>query len=427
MEFYQNEFKDDLKSIESNIINNYSGKELLLYTELFIGIAPKAIDAIHFINTVKEKLVTNSIDYLHICLIETNQYSKNIFINNTNLEEENKKLHEHCVETKDKLLISKSLNIRTRILSNYIDKKDEAIECYINYSDLLYDDGNKINKYWIDSTLYILGLWCGEVFTKKNPEKIEEALTIIEKHIYIRNEYNDFNDNIKAFVNAKIEFLQGTNNLNELKKLLDKYLCILENKKLENTSTYRSYILELAVYHESLGEYEKAEELRLKRTSLLEEKHKTDNEAYRQSLSSSHTGLSAFYRFRLNNGDKALYHAEKSLSLKIPEDGQNYGISIYQYAKALSFNGKHIEALKHYENAKKYFKGESSSQLKKKFILELNHAICKTYCYGNKAKEDLAKALNQINTANEEIKAHFRNNKLKVRIQEAEQILLNLK
>ena len=43
------------------------------------------------------------------------------------------------------------------------------------------------------------------------------------------------------------------------------------------------------------------------------------------------------------------------------------------------------------------------------------------------AKEDLVKALDQINTANEEIKAHFQNNQLKVRIQEAEQILLNLK
>jgi hypothetical protein len=427
MEFYQNEFKDDLKSLESNIINNYSGKELLLYTELFIGIAPKAIDEIHFINTVKEKLVADSLDYLHICLIETKQHSKNTFINNTNLEEENKKLHEHCAETKDKQLISKSLNIRTRILSNYIDKKDEAIECYINYSDLLYDDGNKINKYWIDSTLYILGLWCGGVFAKKHPEKIGEALTIIEKHIYIRNEYNDFNDNIKSFVNAKIEFLQGTNNLNELKKLLDKYLSILVEKKLENTSSYRSYIRDLAGYHESIGEYKEAEELKLKRTSLFEEKYKTDKESYRKILSTCHTNLSSFYRFRLNNGEKALYHAEKSLSLKIPEVGQGYGVSVYQYAKALSFNGNHKEALKHYENAEKYFKGESSSQLKTKYIVELNHAICKTYCYGKEAKEDLVKALDQINTANEEIKAHFQNNQLKVRIQEAEQILLNLK
>ena len=57
----------------------------------------------------------------------------------------------------------------------------------------------------------------------------------------------------------------------------------------------------------------------------------------------------------------------------------------------------------------------------------MNHAICKTNCFGKVAKEDLVKALDQINTANEEIKAHFQNNKLKVRIQEAEQILLNLK
>ena len=231
----------------------------------------------------------------------------------------------------------KSLNIRTRILSNYIDKKDEAIECYITYSDLLYDDVNKINKYWIDSTLYILGLWCGEVFTKKYPKKIEEALKIIEKHIYIRNEYNDFNDNIKAFVNAKIEFLLGTNNLNGLKKLLDKYLSILLEKKLENTSTYRSYILDLAGYHESIGEYKQAEALRLKRCSLIEEKYKTDHEAYRQTLDACHSSLSAFYRFRLNNGEKALYHAEKSLSLCSPEDGQRYGVSVYQYAKSTFF------------------------------------------------------------------------------------------
>ena len=71
--------------------------------------------------------------------------------------------------------------------------------------------------------------------------------------------------------------------------------------------------------------------------------------------------------------------------------------------------------------------GESSSQLKKKYILELNHAICKTYCFGKEAKEDLVKALEKIHTANEEIKAHFKNEKLKVRIQEAEQIILNLK
>ena len=43
MEFYQNEFKDDLKSLESNIINSYSGKELLLYTELFISIIKRLI------------------------------------------------------------------------------------------------------------------------------------------------------------------------------------------------------------------------------------------------------------------------------------------------------------------------------------------------------------------------------------------------
>ena len=44
-----------------------------------------------------------------------------------------------------------------------------------------------------------------------------------------------------------------------------------------------------------------------------------------------------------------------------------------------------------------------------------------------KLTEDLVKALEKIHTANEEIKAHFKNEKLKVRIQEAEQIILNLK
>ena len=107
--------------------------------------------------------------------------------------------------SKDKQLISKSINIRTRILSNYIDKRDEAIECYLNYSELLYDDGYKINKYWIDSTLHILGLW-PEVFAKKHPENRKSTYNY-RKYIYTRNEYNDFNDNIKAFVNAKIEFL----------------------------------------------------------------------------------------------------------------------------------------------------------------------------------------------------------------------------
>ena len=41
------------------------------------------------------------------------------------------------------------------------------------------------------------------------------------------------------------------------------------------------------------------------------------------------------------------------------------GCQFINMQKALSFNGKHKEALKHYENAEKYFKGESSSQLKK--------------------------------------------------------------
>ena len=383
---------NDIEYLRNRISTRYKEVSMLTATSwLLKNIELELSQKNDFIQTNIQRnnspLITLELEFLRLFLNQ-NEYSKD------ELEEKSFQIYEHSLVLKNRRFIGKTLNFYLEVLSNKVDKKEEAVELFIIDHEKLKT--GKITKEWVDVVLSTINMHAGKILISKYPEFVAENLDFIEKYIYARHDQFDFNHLINQYIHARLKYFEEMKMHEPILTICMEYLKTIELSVGKNHGYYADMLVHLANYYQIKEEYPKMIETRLEQLQIFEKLYEINPVKYRRHIRIAHNNLALRYRNRMNDLKNAIIHSEKALKYASPNEGAPYGIAHYQLAKVYQLDENFSKACELYAIAAPFFNDGSSSQLFKKRLLEVNWAYSKFMLNEKNSLKELQNAIKNI-------------------------------
>ena len=391
--------KNELKFILNRIEDTYKGTTLLSLGFLYLNSSSlKMEEKLNFLDKLDKKLTASKEHHRFNLYIEDRKLT--ILLKNNFEGHDIDNLSADCLKkaltTADLRLIKLWIKLRIKVVSQYLNKREQGIEIYMKNINLLLTNGVE-NIHWVSCVIDFYYTWSGGIYCKEYPEEAEKDLKRCEEFIYKRHNTNDWSNLIDKWFNAKEVVLNETGKLDDLKAVCEKHLQIIASSIGDTSLEYAKTCYEYAEYFKLTKEYDKMIKYRLIQIEIVESHIKT-NPSLCWDLETSYLNMASYYMNYFEDYDNALKFALKSLKIVenykgIPD--HSIAASHYWLARVYKFGKKYDEAIKHYNKSIDYkikAYGKNSYEIAKSYADMSNVFDSKNDV--PRAIESLEKALN---------------------------------
>jgi hypothetical protein len=307
--------ESELEFISECITNSYRGNTLLEMSFLYLESVKFEFDEkIKFLENLDNNLSSFSnhskasifIEHKKLVLTLKEKFENKI------IDERSKMLLENSIETNDKRLIKLCLQLRLRIVTKYLDNKEDSISIFKNNINLLKIN-DSITSHWVSLLTYFYSSWSASIYIKENPDKAKEDLHLCDEFISKRHDKGEWTELINDFIRAKKVFLAQTDQMELYSEICKFHIELLEQNNLQNSTHFATACVELSDYYLKLKDYKNQMKFRLKQIETLEKIY--ENKPKPWSLKTAYTNTSFFYRNYLKDFKKSTEFALKSLDV----------------------------------------------------------------------------------------------------------------
>ena len=400
--------ENELKLILNRIEDTYKGTTLLSLGFLYLNSSSlKMEEKLNFLDKLNEKLNTSKeylrfnlyIEHLKLTILLKNNFEGH------DIDKLSADYLKKALTTADLRLIKLWIKLRIKVVSRYLNKREQGVEIYKSNINFLLANG-ATNIHWVSCVIDFYYQWSGAIYCKRYPEEAEKDLKRCEEFIYKRHNTNDWSNLIDKWFNAKEVFLNETVKLDDLKAVCEKHLQIIASNIGDTSLEYSKACYEYAEYFKLTKEYNKMMKYRLIHIEIEESFIKTDP-TIATALSINYLNMATSYMNYFEDYGNSLKFALKSLKIienykGIPD--HSIAASHYWLARVYEFGKKYNEAIKHYNKSIEYkikAYGKNSYEIAKSYADMSNVFDSKNDV--PRAIESLEKALNLllINSAEE--------------------------
>ncbi len=307
--------ESELELINKCITNTYKGNTLLEMSFLYLESVKYEFDEkVKFLENLDDNLSTFSnhskasifIEHKKLVLTLKEKFENKI------IDDRSKMLLENSIETNDKRLIKLCLQLRLRIVTKYLDNKEDSISIFKNNINLLKIN-DSITSHWVSLLTYFYSSWSASIYIKENPDKAKEDLELCDEFISKRHDKGEWTELINDFIRAKKVFLAQTDQMELYSEICKFHIELLEQNNLQNSTQFATACVELSDYYLKLKDYKNQMKFRLKEIETLEKIY--ENKPKPWSLKTAYTNTSFFYRNYLKDFKKSTEFALKSLDV----------------------------------------------------------------------------------------------------------------
>tara|TARA_B110001450_G_scaffold52027_1_gene48625 strand:- start:3160 stop:7908 length:4749 start_codon:yes stop_codon:yes gene_type:complete len=325
--------ESELEFISDCITNTYKGNTLLEMSFLYlVSVKFEFNEKIKFLENLDVNLSTFS-DHSRVSLFI--EHKKLVLtlkekFENKIIDKRSKILLKKSTTNNDKRLIKLCLQLRLRIVTKYLNNKEDSISIYKDHINLLKTN-DSISSYWVSLLTYFYSSWSASMYIKENPDKAQDDLDLCDEFISKRHDKGEWTELINDFIRAKKRYLSQTDQPKEYSEICKSHIELLEQNNLQNSTQFGTACVDLSDYYLKLKDYKNQIKFRLKQIETLEKIY--ENKSKPWSLKTAYSNISFCYRNYIKDYKKSTEFALKSLdvvksSKAVPEHSILYTYSM---------------------------------------------------------------------------------------------------